>query len=298
MTRLLITGGSGQVGRELLQYPWNSEMHILAPDRSELDMSDPAMISDYVGKGGFSAVINAAAYTAVDKAETDVVSAWCVNALGPAALAQATRAASIPLIQLSTDYVFDGGKAAPYCEGDAIGPLNVYGASKEAGEQAVRTGNSKHCILRTAWVFSRHGTNFVKTMLRLAQDRPELRIVHDQQGCPTSAQDIAGALARIVDRLLSTNPPYGTYHFVNRGETTWAGFAGEIFAQAKASGCPVPRITGIPSSQYPVPAARPHNSRLSTAALERDFGITPRPWQDALADVLRSINDISEGRER
>lgn len=294
MTRLLITGGSGQVGRELCQYPWNSETHILAPDRSELDMSDPENILDYVGKGGFSAVINAAAYTAVDRAETDIVAAWRMNALGPAALAQATRAASIPLIHLSTDYVFNGGKGTPYCEGDAIGPLNVYGASKEAGEQAVRTGNSKHCIVRTAWVFSRHGTNFVKTMLRLAQDRTELRIVHDQHGCPTSAQDIAGALAKIAQRLLSPDPRYGTYHFVNRGETTWAGFAGEIFGQAKAYGISIPQITGIPSNEYPVPAARPRNSRLSTTALESDFGITPRPWQDALNDVLRSINDTSE----
>lgn len=298
MIRLLITGGSGQVGQELRRYPWNSETHILAPDRSELDMSDPAMVLDYVGKGGFSAVINAAAYTAVDKAETDIVAAWGVNALGPAALAQATRAASIPLLHLSTDYVFDGGKAVPYCEEDAISPLNVYGASKEAGEQAVRTGNARHCIVRTAWIFSRHGTNFVKTMLRLAQDRPELRIVQDQHGCPTSAQDIAGALAQIVYRLLSPNPRHGTYHFVNGGETTWAGFAGEIFDQAKAYGVSVPQITGIRSSEYPVPAARPRNSRLSTAALERDFGITPRPWQDALNDVLRSINDASEGIER
>lgn len=256
------------------------------------------MVMDYVGKGGFSAVINAAAYTAVDKAETDIVSAWRVNALGAAALAQATRAASIPLIHLSTDYVFDGGKDAPYCEGDAIGPLNVYGASKEAGEQAVRTGNPKHCIVRTAWVFSQHGANFVKTMLRLARERPELRIVNDQRGCPTSAQDIAAALAQIADRLLSPNPLYGTYHFVNRGETTWSDFACEIFDQAKAYGLLAPKITGITSSDYPVPAVRPHNSRLSTAALTRDFGITPRPWQNALADVLRSINVTFEGIEQ
>lgn len=298
MIRLLITGGSGQIGRELRRHPWNAETQIIAPNRSELDLSDPAMVLNYVSNGNFSAVINAAAYTAVDKAEADVVAAWRVNALGPAALAQATRTASIPLIHLSTDYVFDGGKATPYCEEDAIGPLNVYGASKEAGEQAVRTGNSKHCIIRTAWVFSPHGTNFVKTMLRLAQNRPELRIVRDQHGCPTSAQDIASALAQIAYRLLSPNPHYGTYHFVNGGETTWAGFASEIFHQAKAYGHSAPQITGIPSSEYPVPATRPRNSRLSTAALERDFGITPRPWQDALNDILRSINDASDGGER
>lgn len=293
MRRVLITGGNGQVGRELRGFPWRQDVEIIAPDRAELDISDPACLVDYVDRGGFSAVINAAAYTAVDKAEGDIVAAWHANALGPAALAQATRAAAIPLIHLSTDYVFDGRKAEPYREADAVGPLNVYGASKEAGEQAVRTGNARHCIVRTAWVYSRHGANFVKTMLRLARERSTLNVVEDQHGCPTAAPDIAGALAHIVYAIFSDKAPFGTYHFVNRGETTWAGFAREIFSQAEIHGLPVPEVIGIPSSAYPVPAVRPRNSRLSTVALERDFGIVPRPWQDALRDVLESLNTSS-----
>jgi dTDP-4-dehydrorhamnose reductase len=193
MHPVLVTGGSGQVGTALKRLAPEG-FELIAPGRAELDLADPEAIAAMVASRPWIAVINAAAYTAVDKAEGDVVAAWRANALAPAAFAAATRVAGIPLIHVSTDYVFDGAKPDAYVEGDPVGPVGVYGASKEAGEQAVRTANPHHIILRTAWVVSPDGANFIKTMLRLGADRPELRVVGDQHGCPTSADDIAHTL--------------------------------------------------------------------------------------------------------
>ncbi len=286
---ILLTGGGGQVGTELRSLA-PTDFEIVAPGRDELDLADPEAIARAVAARPWAAVINAGAYTAVDRAETDPVTAWQVNALAPAALAFATAQAAIPLLHVSTDYVFDGAKPAPYVEDDPIGPLGVYGASKEAGEQAVRTGNPRHVILRTAWVVSPHGGNFVKTMLRLGATRDELGVVDDQRGCPTSAGDIAQTLLAISGRLLDdAAAPTGTYHFVNAGEATWCGFAREIFARAETHGRKPPWVNAITTADYPTPARRPANSRLDTQKLTRDFGVTPRPWRTAAAEVVDAL---------
>jgi len=281
---ILVTGANGQVGTALRLLGADE---IVAAGHAELDITDPAAVDAMIGSGGFSAVINAAAYTAVDRAEGDVVAAWTLNAVGPAALAAATARAGIPLIHLSTDYVFDGAADRPYEVDDPVAPLGVYGASKEGGEQAVRTANPRHVILRTAWVVSPYGGNFVKTMLRLGAERDVVRVVDDQFGSPTSATDIASTCLTIARRL-ATDPdcPVGTYHFVNAGETNWCGFARAIFASAERRGRKAPLVEGIPSSAYPTPARRPANSRLSTERLTRDFGIAPDTWENALEAVL------------
>lgn len=292
MRRILITGGTGQVGTELLRCSWRSDIELVAPTRQELDLSDCDSIEAYIAAGDFCAAINSGAYTAVDQAEGDVLTAWKVNALAPAAMAAATKKCRIPIVHVSTDYVFDGAKKEPYVEDDPVAPLGVYGASKEAGEQAVRTGNSRHVILRTAWIFSAHGTNFVKTMLRLGEERPLIKVVNDQQGCPTAASDIASALATVTLRLTEDEgAPVGTYNFANAGEATWYDLACEIFQQRRSAGYEVPALEPIGTSQYPTPARRPANSRLSTDKLRRDFVVEPRAWSIALRQVLASLSD-------
>jgi dTDP-4-dehydrorhamnose reductase len=285
MGPILVTGGSGQVGGALLRLA--SDMEIVAPGRSELDLSDPRSLAAIIGSRPWAAVVNCAAYTAVDRAESDVVAAWQINALAPAALAAATAAANIPIIQLSTDYVFDGSKAASYVEDDPVAPLGVYGASKEGGEQAIRTANPAHIILRTAWVVSATGSNFVKTMLRLGADRPHLRVVADQHGCPTTADDIARAILTILGRI--ADGPYGTYHFVNAGEATWHELAEAVFARAAIYGHAAPAVEPIATSDYPTRAARPANSRLWTAKIARDFGVAPRQWREAVDEIVDTL---------
>lgn len=284
---LLVTGGTGQVGRALRALA-PAGLDLVAPGRDTLDLSDPESIGELIAARRWAAVINAGAYTAVDRAESDVVAAWQVNAMGPAALAAATAQAGIPLLHVSTDYVFDGAKGSAYDEDDPVAPLGVYGASKEAGEQAVRTANPRHLILRTAWVVSPYGGNFVKTMLRLGAERDELRVVADQIGCPTSAADIAQTLVTLAERMIG-GAAGGTYHFVNAGEASWHDLAGAVFDRAGAAGRERPAVLPITTADYPTPARRPANSRLSTAKLTRDFAIVPRPWQEAIAEVTDAL---------
>ncbi len=291
---ILLTGGGGQVGTEF-QRRAPTGFEIVAPGRERLNLADPDAIAALVASRPWACVINSGAYTAVDKAESDPVTAWKVNALAPAAFAWATAQAGVPLIQLSTDYVFDGAKPVPYLENDPVGPVSVYGASKEAGEQAVRTGNPRHVILRTAWVVSPFGANFVKTMLRLGADRPQLRVVGDQLGCPTSALDIAATLLTIVDQLVNASlegggvPSFGTYHFVNAGEASWHDLAEAVFDRAATHGRPRPQVEAITTADYPTPARRPANSRLGVDRLERSFGITPRPWRVAIDEIVDEL---------
>ncbi|CAN5210934.1 dTDP-4-dehydrorhamnose reductase [soil metagenome] len=288
---ILITGGAGQVGLELQAADWPEGVVLHAPTRAKLDLSDAASVRAAFAATPFAAVINSGAHTAVDNAETEVAAAFAANAMGPAVLADATREAGVPLIQVSTDYVFDGSKDGLYVETDPVGPLGVYGASKLAGELAVRNGNPRSIVLRTAWVLSVHRGNFLKTMLRLAADRPGLRVVGDQHGCPTSARDIAAALKIITLKMIADpNAPTGIYHFVNAGETTWAGLAKDIFSLSAAAGGPSATIEAIASSKYPTPARRPANSRLSTEKLTRDYAIAPRPWQDAVAEIVTELH--------
>lgn len=289
---VLVTGGTGQVGRALraLAPPG---LDLVVPGRDTLDLSDPESIGEQIAARPWAAVVNAGAYTAVDRAESDVVAAWQVNAMGPAALAAATAQAGIPLLHVSTDYVFDGAKDGAYDEDDRVAPLGVYGASKEAGEQAVRTANPRHLILRTAWVVSPYGANFVKTMLRLGAERDELRVVADQIGCPTSAADIAATLVALLRPAI--DGARGTYHFVNAGEASWHELAGAIFDRAAAAGRKRPMVRPIATADYPTPARRPANSRLATAKLTRDFAIAPRPWRVAIDEVTDAL---IAGRER
>jgi dTDP-4-dehydrorhamnose reductase len=278
---VLVTGGAGQVGTALRQLAQRFGVDIVAPGREELDLTSPPSIEAVLHGRDWGAVINCAAYTAVDKAESEPDAAFAVNAVAPEMLALETFARGIRLLHVSTDYVFDGSGHGFYSEDDPVAPLGVYGASKEAGERGVRAANPDHIILRTAWVVSPWGHNFVKTMLRLGSERKQLRVVHDQSGCPTSAIDIAEALLTIATKGGSA----GTYHFVNAGEASWCELARFVFERA---GLDV-EVEAIATDQYPTPAKRPANSRLSTEKLQRTFGIAPRPWQEAVGEVVDAL---------
>lgn len=296
---ILILGGAGQVGTELRQAPWPEGVRLHAPDRGSLDITDAAALARALGARSYAVVINAAAYTAVDKAEAEVGEAWRLNALAPAYLAAETRRRAIPLVQVSTDYVFDGTGTGPYAPDAPVNPQSVYGASKAAGEWAVRSANPRHAIVRTAWVVSPHRGNFVKTMLRLGSERERLSVVDDQHGCPTSAADLAAALVVVATRLAADpQAPAGTFHCVNAGVTTWCGFARAILAGAARRGGRAVPVDAIPTSAYPTPARRPRNSELSTTSLTRAFGIAPRPWAEALDDILDRLVGPVASQER
>jgi len=284
--RLLLLGGSGQVGTEFQALPLPRGVEVVAPDEGALDLTDHGAIDSVVAEGSWSAVINAAAYTDVDRAESEEAKALAINGEAPARLAAATSRFGIPLVHISTDYVFDGRKGAPYIESDPPSPLNAYGRSKLAGERGVTAGNPRHFIVRTSWVYSPYGRNFVRTILRLASERDRLSIVADQRGCPTAAKDVASACLSLALRCAS-NPesgPYGLYHFAGGGEATWHEFAKAIVALARPLGSI--EVVPIGTKDYPTPAKRPADSRLDCGALDRDFRIKPRPWREALQDTL------------
>lgn len=287
---ILITGAGGQLGTELQRCRWPEGWNVITVDRAALDLTDPTAIAAKMAERDWAAVINAAAYTAVDKAESDVVAAWAVNALAPASFGAACATTGIPLIQVSTDYVFAGDKGDAWQIDDPVAPLGVYGASKLGGELAVRTSGARHAIVRTAWVVSAHGHNFIKTMLRVAESRDTLTVVDDQYGSPTSAADLAQALMTIAVRLVEDEAaPTGTYHFSNSGAVSWAGFAAEIFRQSALHGGPTAQVNPITTADYPTPAQRPANSLLDTQAIQAAYGLQPRPWQAALGEILDEL---------
>lgn len=287
---ILITGGTGQVGLELQGLAWPEGVTLLAPKRAVLDIERQDSVTAWFASHRVDCIINAAAFTAVDLAEDHVGAAFSANAHAPARLADQARERGIPLLHVSTDYVFDGKLDRPYREDDPTDPLGAYGASKLAGELAVRAGAPRHVILRTAWVISRHRRNFLKTILRLAGERPVLQVVADQAGCPTGARDIALALQAItLEHLHNAAAPTGTYHFVNEGSTTWHGLAEAIMAASNRNGGPEVPVKSITSTDFPTKARRPSNSRLETAQLKSDFGIAPRPWHDAVEDIVSEL---------
>ncbi|MDG2242270.1 MAG: dTDP-4-dehydrorhamnose reductase [Rhodospirillaceae bacterium] len=287
---VLITGASGQLGWELERRAATKDRTAKAFDRANLNITDADSIKRIIETNAPKVVINAAAYTSVDKAETEPAAAFAVNRDGPANLAAACSTNDIPLIHVSTDYVFDGTKTGPYNEDDAVAALGVYGASKLAGEDAIRRHHTNHVILRTAWVYGVNGQNFVKTMLRLAEKQSALRVVQDQIGCPTFAGDLADAILNIADHFMTDTRPtegLGTFHCTGIGQTSWCDFARKIFELAAPSMGDIPTVDGISTADYPTPAQRPANSELDCGKLSRIYGITLRPWQEALAEMLQ-----------
>ena len=280
---ILVTGGSGQVGGAFVRQAALNDIATVAPQRSELDLTSSDSITAFVRASKWSAIVNCGAYTAVDRAESEPELAHMINAVAPGILASEATRANIPFIHVSTDYVFDGSKHEAYVETDAVNPVGVYGRTKEAGEAAVRAACSNYAIIRTAWVVSAGGANFINTMLRLGAQRAELNVVSDQVGCPSSAHDIALALLRVTERL---SDRAGTWHFVNSGHASWYDLAAHVFATANAKGLPVPKLHPISSAEYPTPAKRPANSRLNTTRFSADFDLAPRPWQTAIDDIL------------
>lgn len=278
---LLVFGKTGQVATELAARAPGA----IYLGRDQADLSDPAACAAAIRAHAPEAVINAAAYTAVDKAEDEEALATTINGAAPGAMAEACAALNIPLVHISTDYVFDGSGTAPWQPDAGTGPLGAYGRSKLAGETAVQAAGGAHVILRTAWVFSAHGNNFLKTMLRLGAEREKLTIVADQIGGPTPAGDIAATCLQLVDFLIKNCEKSGIYHYSGAPDASWADFARAIFA---ASGQGVV-VEDIPSNAYPTPAARPANSRLDCSTLLSEFGITRPDWKAAVNDIVKEL---------
>ncbi|MDR3533219.1 MAG: dTDP-4-dehydrorhamnose reductase [Rhodopila sp.] len=284
---ILVTGGTGQLASALAAAP-----HVRVIGRPAFDFDRPETIEAAFLAAAPRLVVNAAAYTAVDAAENDADAAYRANRDGPAILARLCTAADIPLIHVSTDYVFDGAKPAPYTETDPVAPQGIYGASKLAGDQAVMASGAKAIILRTAWVYAATGKNFVRTMLTVGKTRDRLTVVADQFGCPTSATDLADAILAIIARLDQTGwqPHYGgVFHAAGTGATTWHGLAVATFEEAGRHGAKVPEVAPIASADWPTPAKRPANSRLDCTRLYDVFGVRLPPWRESLARTVDTI---------
>ena len=284
---ILITGAGGQVGQALANF--ESEHRLVALPRAELDITDSAQIERAILSSGADVVINAAAYTQVDRAEEEPDRAYAINRDGVANLASACREFDLPLLHISTDYVFAGDKSGAYVESDPVAPLGIYGKSKAEGEAALQANLERHIILRSSWVFSATGANFVKSMLRLGEERGELSIVADQTGCPTSARSIAEVLLRITERYLEGHAiEWGIYHYCNQPQTSWFEFAWEIFDQVP--GFENLTLRQISTREYPTPAERPKNSVLECDKAEANFGLVPHHWKKELSAVLRRLS--------
>ncbi len=290
--RILVTGRQGQVVSALAEEGALLGHDVILIGRPELDLTNPVGLDALFADAQPDAIISAAAYTAVDQAESEPARAMAINGTAPGLIAAAAARISRPVIHLSTDYVFDGLKATPYNETDPTGPQGVYGRTKLAGEIAVASANPHHVILRTAWVYAHGGRNFVRTMLRLAEERQELRVVSDQFGCPTYATDLARASLNIAAQLLARkteHEAYGTFHASGSGDTSWAGFAGAIFDRSAASGRRAARVVPIATADFPTPARRPPNSRLDCSRLYRVFGVSQPHWFDGLSRCLARL---------
>ncbi len=293
--RVLVTGSDGQVGRALLE-TFAGSAEVIACNRSSLDLSNPEQIREKVREVAPDIIVNAGAYTAVDRAESERDLAFAINGRAPGVLAEEAQRASALLIHYSTDYVFNGSKMGQWVEDDATDPLSVYGASKLAGEDAIRSAGSRHLIFRTSWVYAAEGKNFVLTMLRLGRERDSLNVVDDQVGAPTTAAELARATQAIatgiVEGKFGAAPAWaGTYHMTCSGSVSWCGFARAIFERAPGLlGGKTPRVNPIATNDYPTPAKRPHNSVLSNKKLHHRFGVRLASWESALEEVLAAIS--------
>jgi dTDP-4-dehydrorhamnose reductase len=299
--RILLTGASGQVGGDLR--PLLPAGSVIAPGRADLDLRDAESIKKFIRKVKPDWIVNPAAYTAVDKAESEPGLAFAINADAPRAMGEAAVELGIPVIHFSTDYVFDGSGTRPWVEDDLTGPLGVYGASKLAGERTLAESGAAHLIFRTSWVYSSRGKNFLRTILHLAQERQELRIVNDQYGAPTWSRDLAKLVIHVMEKLSDRSTAgggsaqnavramQGVYHSTDSGQTTWFGFAFE-FLRLAATARPelkLARLVPITSSEYPTPARRPSNSRLDCSRLQRVFGFTMPEWEESAAAVIAEL---------
>jgi dTDP-4-dehydrorhamnose reductase len=288
---ILVVGNSGQLARCLRDSAALRNVSMLAVGRPDLDLESGDGIERVLAATEPSAIINAGAYTAVDQAEAEPRRAFAVNRDGAALLAEAAARRGVPFIQISTDYVFDGSKRSPYREDDVPAPLNVYGSSKLESEAAVLNACPTAAVIRTSWVYSPYGNNFVRTMLRLSEAQPVVRIIDDQYGAPTSATDLAAAILAIAERLQSTEgcDDAGIYHLVGDGETSWHGFAAAIFTSLARRGRRVPKLRAITTAEYPTPARRPRYSCLDSSKAERVFGIRLPPWRASLEACLDQL---------
>jgi dTDP-4-dehydrorhamnose reductase len=291
MTTILLFGANGQLGQELVARSKSSSARLVACSRTDTDIADAAAVEHTIATLRPDIVVNAAAYTKVDKAESEPDEAYRVNRTGAAVLASACAAVAIPLMHISTDYVFDGSKPDPYAEGDVTAPLGVYGASKLAGEDEIRHRHKKHVILRTSWVYGSYGSNFLKTMLRLAAERSELRVVADQRGSPTSTADLAEAILGLTPRLVAMDGEavWGTYHFTGEGETNWCQFADEILNQRARLVGSRPSLAPITTSEFPTPARRPANSVLDNSLFRTTFGLRSKPWRLSVRETVDAL---------
>lgn len=288
---ILLTGAGGQVGWEIARKAAARHIQLEACTRNDLDITNPDSLNRVMTQASPDLVINAAAYTKVDQAESEPEIAFQVNRTGPGLLSECCAGADIPMIHISTDYVFDGRNKAPYLETDPLSPLGVYGRSKAEGEAEVRRKLSRHLIVRTAWVYGTHGSNFVKTMLKVGRERDHLGVVDDQFGCPTAASDIADAILTLAERVRAGGQlPWGTYHYCGNGIITWHRFAMEIFRVARQFGyTSSPSIEAITTAEYPTPVKRPVFSALDTTRIADAFQIYPRPWRESLAEVVEEM---------
>lgn len=285
--KILITGRNGQLAQALQQrLAGLGQVHVLG--REQLDLAEPERIRQVVRELSPDLLVNAAAYTAVDQAENEPALAFAINATAPGVLAEEAAWLGVPLLHYSTDYVFDGSKATPYTEDDAPNPLSVYGRSKLAGEQAIHAVGGAHLTLRTSWVYSLHGRNFLLTMQRLLQEKPQLRVVADQIGAPTWAGSLAASTLALIQRWQAGQAgAWGTYHMTAQGQTSWFGFAQAIGEHLKAQGRPCAQLLPIPSSEYPTPAQRPLNSRLNCSRLRQQWQVEQPDWRQALIECLK-----------
>ncbi len=286
---ILVFGAAGQLGREVMALAKARAIEAAGCNRASADITDFASVTTAILAVKPRLVLNAAAYTAVDKAESEPKAAYAANALGAETIARAAALQQVPVIQISTDYVFDGTKIGAYVETDPVAPLGAYGKTKAAGEVMVRQANPRHFILRTAWVYGSYGSNFLKTILRLSAEREELRIVADQHGCPTATQDIAEAILAIDRAVANGTEAPGTYHFAGYGVTTWHGFASAIVdAQAQATGRR-PKVSPIATADFPTPARRPANSELDSSLFASVFGYRARDWQTRARETVEML---------